>query len=83
MTKESVIIIGDKVLPDEKTSSRSIGMEYTAALSVTMKVLFDARERRESEWRDLFGKAGWEIREIRKFTKFNDAVIIAAPKSLI
>ncbi|KAK8135203.1 hypothetical protein PG984_007215 [Apiospora sp. TS-2023a] len=77
MDRHSVILIDDKVLPDEKPPADSPGVEYTAALSLAMKVMFDSMERRESHWRDLLRRAGLFIQYIRKFTKFDDAVIVA------
>ncbi|KAK8005959.1 HET-domain-containing protein [Apiospora marii] len=77
MGKHSVILIDDKVLPGEKPPADSPGVEYTAALSLAMKVMFDSMERRESHWRDLLQRAGLFVHDIRKFTKFDDAVIVA------
>lgn len=74
----SVIIIDDKTLPDEKPPQGTPGVEYTAGLGLAMKVMFDAQERREAHWRELLGKAGLVIKDIRKFTKFQDSAIIAA-----
>ena len=73
----SRIYIDDKTLPDEKPDAGAPGVEYTAALSLAMKAMFDAQERREKHWRWLLDQAGMEIVEIRKFTKFDDSVIIA------
>lgn len=56
------------------------GVEYTAALSIAMKVMFDAQERREAHWLRLLDDAGLEIKDIRKYTKFDDAVVIAVRK---
>ncbi|KAK7408045.1 hypothetical protein QQX98_009818 [Neonectria punicea] len=80
MGPDSVIVIDDKVLPDSKPPPGTPGVEYTAGLSLAMKVMFDALERREAHWRQLLASAGLEIREIRKFTKFDDAAIIAVKK---
>lgn len=77
MGNHSLILIDDKVMPDEKPPAESPGVEYTAALSLAMKVMFDSMERRESHWRELLQRAGLVIQEIRKFTKFDDAVIVA------
>ncbi|KAJ4253455.1 hypothetical protein NW762_010613 [Fusarium torreyae] len=77
MGPNSVIVIDDKVLPDTKPLPGTPGVEYTAALSLAMKAMFDALERRESHWRQLLTSAGLEIKSIRKFTKFDDAAIIA------
>lgn len=77
MGPDSVIIIDDKTLPDNKPPQGTPGVEYTAGLSIAMKVMFDAQERRESHWRELLGKAGLVIKDIRKFTKFEDSAIIA------
>lgn len=80
---ESVVVIDDKVLPDDKPAVGTPGIEYTAALSIAMKVMFDAQERRESSLRRLLDQAGLQIRDIRKFTRFDDAVIIATKKPLL
>lgn len=83
----SVVVLDDKVLPDEKPRAGSAAgthpgsAEYTAALGIAMKVMFDAQERREAHWRRLVGAAGLEVREIRKFTQFDDAVVIAVKKT--
>lgn len=77
---DSVVVIDDKVLPDDKPAIGTPGIEYTAALSIAMKVMFDAQERRESSLRRLLNQAGLQIKDIRKFTRFDDAVIIAAKK---
>ncbi|CAN9271529.1 unnamed protein product [Alternaria alternata] len=74
---ESRIYIDDKTLPDEKPDASTPGVEYTAALSLAMKAMFDAQERREKHWRWIIDQAGLEVVEIRKFTKFDDSVIIA------
>ncbi|KAG8159678.1 hypothetical protein KVR01_010315 [Diaporthe batatas] len=80
---DSVVGIDDKVLPDDKPAAGTPGIEYTAALSIKMKVMFDARERRESSLRRLLNQAGLQIKDIRKFTRFDDAVIIATKKPLL
>lgn len=74
---DSRIYIDDKTLPDQKPDAGAPGVEYTAALSLAMKAMFDAQERKEKHWRWLLDQAGMEIVEIRKFTKFDDSVIIA------
>lgn len=76
-----MVILDDKVLPDEKPPVGTPGVEYTAALSIAMKVMFDAQERREAHWRRLLEAADLAIRDIRKFTQFDDAVVIAVKKS--
>lgn len=73
-------MLDDKVLPDEKPPAGTPGVEYTAALSIAMKVMFDAQERREGHWRQLLDEAGLQIKDIRKYTKFDDAVVIAVKK---
>lgn len=78
---QSVIVLDDKVLPDEKLPASTPGVEYTAALSIAMKVMFDAQERREAHWRRLLDTAGLEVKDIRKFTNFDDAVVIAVKRS--
>lgn len=76
----SFVVIDDKVLPDNKPPPGTPGIEYTAALNIAMKVMFDAQERRETRWRWLLDQAGLEIKDIRKFTRFDDAVILAKKK---
>ena len=74
---DSRIYIDDKTLPDEKPDASAPSVEYTAALSLAMKAMFDAQERREKHWRWIIDQAGLEVVEIRKFTKFDDSVIVA------
>lgn len=78
MDSSSVLLIDDKVLPDEKPLNGSV--EYTAGLSLAMLVMFNALERREGQWRKLLGDAGYEVRGIRKYTDFGDSIIIAVKK---
>lgn len=80
---DSVVVIDDKVLPDDKPAAETPGIEYTAALSIATKVMFDAQERRENSLRRLLDEAGLQIKDIRKFTRFDDAVIIATKKPLL
>lgn len=75
-----MIVLDDKVLPDEKPPPGTPGVEYTAALSIAMKVMFDAQERREAHWRRLVEAAGLDVTDVRKFTQFDDAVVIAVKK---
>ena len=42
-----------------------------------MKAMFNAQERREAHWRSLLNSAGMEVKDSRKYTKFEDATIIA------
>lgn len=79
MNSSSVLIIDDKVLPDEKPAVDS-GAEYTAGLSLAMLAMFNALERHEGQWRALLSEAGYEVKNIRKYTDFGDSIIIAAPK---
>jgi hypothetical protein len=80
MDSTSVILIDDKVLPDEKPPGGAV--EYTAGLSLAMFVMFKGLERKEAQWRKLLDNAGYEIREIKKFTDFGDSIIVAAKKQL-
>lgn len=79
MSKDSVILIDDKVLPDENPPGGA--SEYTAGLSIAMLVMFKSLERREAQWRTVLEDAGYEIRAIRRFTDFGDSIIMAAPAS--
>ncbi|KYK56547.1 sterigmatocystin 8-O-methyltransferase precursor [Drechmeria coniospora] len=78
MAPDSVIVIDDKTLPDDNPPQGTPGIEYVAGLSIAMKVMFNSRERRESHWRELLGRAGLVVKDIRRFTRFEDSVIIAA-----
>ncbi|KAM3450323.1 hypothetical protein MY3296_006211 [Beauveria thailandica] len=78
MGPSSVIVIDDKCLSDDKPPHDAPGVEYTAALSIAMKVMFNAQERREAHWRALLSEVGLAIKDVRRFTKFEDSVIIAA-----
>ncbi|KAM3503974.1 hypothetical protein MY11210_008519 [Beauveria gryllotalpidicola] len=78
MGPSSVIVIDDKCLSDDKPPQDAPGVEYTAALSIAMKVMFNAQERREAHWRALLSQVGLAIKDVRKFSKFEDSVIIAA-----
>lgn len=72
MNESSVLLIDDKVLSDEVDRA-----EYTAGLGVSMLCMFNALERRESQWRELLGEVGLRTKEIRRFTRFGDSVIVA------
>ncbi|KAM3497403.1 hypothetical protein MY10362_009248 [Beauveria mimosiformis] len=78
MGPSSVIVIDDKCLSDDKPPQDAPGVEYTAALSIAMRVMFNAQERREAHWRALLSEVGLAIKDVRRFTKFEDSVIIAA-----
>lgn len=78
MDDSSVILIDDKVLPDEKAPGG--GGEYTAGLSLAMLVMFKAMERKESQWMVLLERAGFEVRGIRRYTEFGDSVIVVGKK---
>lgn len=73
MSESSVLLIDDKVLSDEEGGRA----EYTAGLGVSMLCMFNALERRESQWRELLGEVGLRIKEIRRFTGFGDSAIVA------
>lgn len=79
MGPDSVLVIDEKVLRDDRAPDAANSREdYTAALSLAMKVFFDTEERRETHWRELVEKrAGLVITDIRWYTKFGNAVIIA------
>lgn len=77
MSSSSVILIDEKVLPDETPGGVS---EYAAGLSLAMPAVFNAVERRESQWRKLLADGGFEIKLIKRYTDFGDSVIVAVPK---
>ena len=84
MGENSVIVIDDKVLPDDKMTPGSIekgaGAEYGSAVSLAMMMIFKSQERRAAHWRKLIGEAELVVREIREFTHLGDSLIIAAKK---
>jgi hypothetical protein len=79
MSRDSLILIDEKVLPNHKTDAA--GGEYTAALSLAMLSMFNALERREAHWKKLLSEAGLQVRDIRRFTDFGDSLIIATKKN--
>ena len=83
MTHESVILIDEKVLPAQNPTdlADAADMTYSAALSLAMKTMFNASERRSGAWRELIAQVGGlEIRDVRQFTPFKDAVIVIGLK---
>lgn len=76
----SVVIINEKVLPEKKPRHDDIGIEYTSGLSIHMMALFKSCERREDQWRQILSRAGFEVREVRIYTRYHDGIIIAAKK---
>ncbi|KAF5699041.1 O-methyltransferase family 2 [Fusarium mundagurra] len=77
MGQKSVIVIDEKALPDYAPKGNP-ATEYTAALSLLMKAVFNAQERHERHWRELLNQVGLIVRGIRRFTKFDDAAIIVS-----
>ncbi|KAH6676315.1 putative sterigmatocystin 8-O-methyltransferase precursor [Halenospora varia] len=76
LSPESVILIDDKVLPDDEGEVGRVEKEYPSALALAMLVMFKGVERKEGQWRRLIGEAGLEIKSIRQFTDFGDSVIV-------
>lgn len=64
MNDQSVLIIDDKILPDDKPDPDTPGVEYNTGLSLTMLMFFNAQERREAHWRRLIAEVGLVIKEI-------------------
>jgi hypothetical protein len=63
---DSLLVIDTKVLLNNRP--RLVGtprIEYTAALSISVKVMFNAQERRERPLRLLLDQAGLQIKDIR------------------
>ena len=74
----SILVIDDKVLPDHKPDPTCPGVEYNTGLSLAMLMFFNAQERREAHWRRLLARAGLVVRDIRRYSPTDDAIIIAA-----
>lgn len=77
MAASSVILINEKVLPDDTPGDVS---EYALGLSIVMLAMFNAIERKESQWRKLIDDASFEIKLMKRFTDFGDNVIVVVPK---
>jgi hypothetical protein len=65
----SRLLINDQVLPNAGTEV------HPAVLDFTMLTYFNARERTESQWRVLLGKAGVEVVRIWRLGSGSEAVI--------
>jgi hypothetical protein len=76
MDEKSAIIIDDKCLSNDKPPPDAPGVEYKTSLNLAMLAMFNAQERYETHWRQLIAQTDLEIRDIRKFTQFEDAVVI-------
>lgn len=72
MSSSSTLFINENVLPDEEPST-----EYRASLSMTMMAFFDTYERRERDWHRLLGKVGLTVKEIRRFSRHGDSILMA------
>jgi demethylsterigmatocystin 6-O-methyltransferase len=61
MTKQSTLLIDEVVMPEQ-------GAHWMVTQrDLTMLALFNAGERSKEEWRDLLGKAGLILEEIRTY----------------
>lgn len=80
MDSNTVLVIDDKVLPDRELTTDSVDSEYQASLSLVMRTLFNSQERREAHWRRLVGEAGLVVRDIRKYTEFDDSIVLCVKK---
>ena len=75
MTKDSVILIDDMVIPNT-------GAHWHAAqLDLTMMSSLASMERSEQQWQALLEEAGLHIREMLPYTsKTRDSLIVAVLK---
>ena len=76
MGPQSVIVIDDKVLPDNQPGVDTPGLEAVAGLSLSMKMFFHALERHRGHWEELVKGTGLKIRDVRQYTDFAEAAII-------
>ncbi|CAG9989471.1 unnamed protein product [Clonostachys byssicola] len=76
MGSNTVLVIDDKVLPDRELLTDTVESEYQASLSLVMRALFNSQERREAHWRRLVEEAGLVVKEVRKYTDWDDAVVL-------
>ncbi|KAB8205601.1 S-adenosyl-L-methionine-dependent methyltransferase [Aspergillus parasiticus] len=75
MSSSSTLFINENVLPDEKPST-----EYRASLSMAMMALFNTYERRERHWHQLLGKVGLTVKEIRRFSRHGNSILMAVKR---
>ena len=74
------MIIDEKVIPDDNTDDDAYILEHVAGSSLTMKMIGNSQERRESHWRTIMRLAGLEIRDIRVYTQYYDSVMVVVKK---
>ena len=75
MSKDSVILIDEMILPD-------LGTYWQAAqLDISMMSSLASMERSEEQWYKLLDMAGLQIRKIYTYTtELRDSIIVAAPQ---
>ena len=76
MASNSVILIDEKVIPDDDESTKP----FTSALSLSMFCLFHGQERKRRQWLKLLDEARFVAKDIRRYTDFGDCIITAVPK---
>jgi demethylsterigmatocystin 6-O-methyltransferase len=79
MDSSSVLLIDERVLPDQKELGEK-GVQSTSEMSLVMISMFNSFERTETQWRKLLSEAGCKVKEIRKYTGVHDCVIVAVKK---
>ena len=79
MSADSVLLIDDKVIPDEKVLGEPSVLSATE-FSLTMFAMFKAVERREAQWRKLLDDAGLKAESFKRYSEDYDCVIFASKK---
>ena len=85
LSQDSVILIDEKVLADTPDQvdlpATSFEEEYIACLDLAMYSIFQAKERRLSQWKALLESSGYELVETKQFIPKRDSVIVAKRRS--
>ncbi|KAF8854753.1 S-adenosyl-L-methionine-dependent methyltransferase [Acephala macrosclerotiorum] len=79
MREHSILIIDEKVFPDGREEPDENFVPMTE-LSMDMLAIFNIVTRREGIWRTMLDKAGYEIKNIHKYSPMHDYIIVAKKK---
>ena len=75
MTKDSVILIDDMILPNKKASWQA------TQIDITMMSALASKERSQKQWSSLLESAGLRIAKICTYTKeLQDSIVVAIPQ---
>ena len=77
MSNQSYLVVDEVAMPDIRSPTSNLEVEYAAGVNLVMLSFFMAYERRQGRWRKLLGDAGLEVKDIRVYSRFGNAAIIA------